>query len=213
MSEWSDRQARTAEIAATKRANKHRDSVGQICPGCGIQTKYLHRPNTPERRAAVNREYPNAVWAATADGTCDKCWRFARGTKHNKPAWHKKIDDERLRLASVTLAAYMRERRARGVDPEGCGPLDEEFERDWEDIRKQKRREAHQKRLADKKAREEKERLEREGMETNSETGRPPVPALRVNGNARASAPEEPGNGRVKETGRAYKHHRALRTI
>jgi hypothetical protein len=66
-----------------------------------------------------------------ADGTCEKCWR----TKL-RLSQHKKIgvtmDSDAVDHAREGLESYFRERRARGVDPDGDMKLDEQY---WADVR------------------------------------------------------------------------------
>jgi hypothetical protein len=167
----------------------------------------------------MNDSFPNRKWAVLADGTCDKCNRQLKGLAPSHHPYRKPFTDEQIRLASKSLAAYMEDRRRRGVDPEGDYELDARFEREWPKLKAAQRQKENAAR-AERKREEDRLRKQRQRerdaakrVAEDLEAGRVPVPALRNNGRTDATAPEKSGHGGEPKRRRAREHNRFVRGL
>lgn len=102
-----------------------------VCPFC---KKTTHPRNSP-----VIKGIPRAV---LKDGTCDLCWRSQlRGTVRRRSTDR---EDDKTLLAREALDDYFKDRRRRGISPDGNQDLDAAFEADtgWQKRERQQAREA-----------------------------------------------------------------------
>jgi hypothetical protein len=97
-------------------------SVAQLkCPLCFKPTRHRSAPVVPD--------IPRAV---LADGTCDKCWRHNLKLQIRRKGSVLASSDDKAMQDREALAAYVANRRRRGIDPEGNADLDAAYEDDRE---------------------------------------------------------------------------------
>lgn len=107
-----------------------------ICPLCGKPTRHRTAPVVPD--------IPRAV---LANGTCDRCWRKKLRLQIRRKGSVLASPDEKAMQDREGLAAYMENRRRRGINPEGNADLDAAYEDDREWKREHNRK--HQRKVAD----------------------------------------------------------------